>query len=193
MKTQGGSPGRLGQRKPFQTAAISSSASQGDSRQTWYRVQLQRGKDQLSHHRGCLRLNPEKTLVLIGVCCSEGLRVPRACGSLGCVVAEAELQLLGSCFTRCGAGRRAESPPHPLLRQRAGMRRVERCHSSPGCQAESPARLSEAWDGKQTVCIRLLRLGCLGVRGAWHCAPLSSPNAQCTSTLSAAVQGHPPV
>lgn len=109
MKTQGGSPGRLGQRKPFQTAAISSSASQGDSRQTWYRVQLQRGKDQLSHHRGCLRLNPEKTLVLIGVCCSEGLRVPRACGNLGCVVAEAELQLLGSCFTRRGAGRRAES------------------------------------------------------------------------------------
>lgn len=63
-------------------------------------------------------------------------------------------------------GRRARTllhrPPWHLGEQKAG---IQSCYSSPGCQLERPGRLSEPQDGKQTVCIGLLRLGCLGIRG----------------------------
>lgn len=150
---------------------------------------------------GLLRTKLLKKLLLIWVCCCEGLRVSRTHGNSGCAVGragqalpgQAGLGLTGSGFAQ-GAldpGRSAQSPLRPLPwhsgGQRVGMGHVGSCHGSPGCRRERPGRLSEPWDGKQTVCIGLLRKAGLprysGRQNhrAWYCAHLSSPNTQRTS------------
>lgn len=109
------------------------------------------------------------------------------------LLGQAGLWLVGFHFAQgaLDAGRRAQSPLHPVLQhsqgRRADMGCLASCHSSPGCQLERPGRLSERQDGKQTVCIRLLRKAGLSRYSgrqnhrAQYGAPLSSPHMQHTS------------
>lgn len=106
---------------------------------------------------------------------------------------QAGLWPTGSCFAQ-GAldpGRRTWNALCPLFwhseGQRAGRGCVGNCRGSLGCRLERPGRLSELRDGKQTVCIGLLRKAGLSRYSGqqslrvWYCVPLSSPNMQHTS------------
>lgn len=72
---------------------------------------------------------------------------------------QAGLWPAGSCFT-LGAldpGTEPAASSALALGVRGGMGHIGSCHGSPGCQVGRPGRLSEPRDGKQTVCIELLR------------------------------------